>query len=231
MATESKSTGGSAVEAAARRARSLNDRIVRSAKRGGEASLAAYENLLKTMADAQEAAGERSAEWISAVSKAQADFVREVADASPSAARKLGERISDAAGATARQARKVPGVAQAEGQFKGVVAEEGDLPIADYDDQNAAAIVARLGELSQIDLAKVDAYERGHANRKGVLDRVSALRGDEPWSGYDELNVEEVQKALSSADDKRVARVRDYERKHKARKQVLEAAEKELGSS
>lgn len=231
MATESKGTGGSPVEAAARRARSLNDRIVRSARRGGESSLAAYENLLRTMADAQEAAGERSADWISAVTKAQADFVREVAEASPTAARKLGTRIGEAAGVTARQARKVPGVAQAEGQVKGAVAEEADLPIADYDDQNAATIVGRLGELSQIDLARVDAYERRNANRKGVLDRVRALRGDEPWPGYDELNVDEVQQALSAADDERTQKVRDYERKHKGRQGVLDSTQRELARS
>ncbi len=228
MANDSKGSGGSAVEVAARRVRSLNERIVKSARRGGEASLAAYENLLTSIADAQEAAGERSAEWIHATAKAQADFTREVAEASPAAARRVGERISGAAEATARQARKVPGVAQTEGQVKGVVAEERDIPIADYDKQNAGDIVARLGELSQIDLAKVDSYERKHANRKGVLDKVASLRGDEPWPGYDELNADEVQKAVSGATDKRLARIRDYERKHKDRKQVLETLEKEL---
>ncbi len=221
MANEPKSPGGSAIEVAARRVRSLNERIVKSARRGGDASLAAYENLLTSIADAQEAAGERSAEWIQATAKAQADFTREVAEASPAAARRVGERISGAAEATARQARKVPGVAQTEGQVKGVVAEERDIPIADYDN------AARLGGLSQIDLARVDAYERKHANRKGVLDKVASLRGDEPWPGYDELNADEAQAAVSKADDKRLARIRDYERKHKERKQVLEAIERE----
>ena len=65
-----------------------------------------------------------------------------------------------AAKRTARQARKVPGVAQAEGQVKGAVASEGDLAIARYDSLTADEITGRLAELSQIDLAKVDAYER-----------------------------------------------------------------------
>jgi ferritin-like metal-binding protein YciE len=70
---------------------------------------------------------------------------------------------------TARQARKVPGVARAEGTVKGVVASEGDLAINRYDKLTADEIVGRLAELSQIDLAKIDAYERAHKTRAGVL--------------------------------------------------------------
>ena len=58
-----------------------------------------------------------------------ADAVREVASSAKRGARKTGA----AAKRTARQARKVPGVAQAEGQLKGVVASESDLAIARYD--------------------------------------------------------------------------------------------------
>ena len=123
-------------------------------------------------------------------------------------------------------------MAQVEGEVKGAVADEGDLPIANYDDKNASRHrQARLGELSQIDLAKVDAYERKHAGRKGVLEKVNSLRGEEPWPGYDELNVGEVQEAISAADEKRVSQIRDYESKHKKRKQVLEAVERELSST
>ena len=153
-----------------------------------------------------------------------ADAAREGAEA----VRETAKRTSSRAKTTARQARKVPGVAQAEGQVKGAAADESDIPIADYDKQNAADIVARLSELSQIDLAKVDSYERKNANRKGVLEKVNSLRGDEPWPGYDELNADDVKQALAGLDDKRVAEIRDYERKHKGRKQVLEASEREL---
>ena len=45
---------------------------------------------------------------------------------------------------SARQARKVPGVAQAEGQVKGAVADESDLAIARYDSLTADEINARL---------------------------------------------------------------------------------------
>jgi ferritin-like metal-binding protein YciE len=132
---------------------------------------------------------------------------------------------------TARQARKVPGVARAEGQVKGAVASASDLPIARYDELTAAEIAAKLSELSQIDLAKVDSYERRSDNRTTVLGRISSLRGDEPWPGYDELTATEVQTALGEADDDRAKVVRSYERGHKARAGVLKAAERELTSA
>ena len=38
-----------------------------------------------------------------------------------------------------------------------------------------------------------------------MLDKVASLAASEPWPGYDELTVEEVQTALSPADEERVA--------------------------
>ena len=61
-----------------------------------------------------------------------------------------------------------------------------------------------------------------------MLSRISSLRGDEPWPGYDELGVQEIRIALDDADDDRVAGVRRYERAHKNRTGVLNAAEREL---
>ena len=108
----------------------------------------------------------------------------------------------------ARKTRTVPGVAQVEGEVKGVLASAEDLAIARYDQLTAEEIAGKLGELSQIDLAKVDAYERKRENRTTVLSRISSLRGDEPWPGYDELGVQEIRIALDDADDDRVAGVR-----------------------
>ena len=69
-----------------------------------------------------------------------ADAVREAGDATKNAARKT----TAATKRTARQARKVPGVAAAEGQIKGAVASEDDLAIARYDALTADEITARL---------------------------------------------------------------------------------------
>ena len=153
-----------------------------------------------------------------------ADAVREAEEATRSAARKT----TSATKRTARQARKVPGVAQVEGQVKGAVASEENLAIARYDSLSADEITSKLTELSQIDLAKIDSYERKHDNRTTVLGRITSLRGDEPWVGYDELTATDVQTALSSADDERAKQVQAYERAHKNRAGVLKAAEREL---
>jgi len=156
-----------------------------------------------------------------------ADAARATGKAAAKSARKTGVKAKR----TTRQARKVPGIAQAEGQVKGAVASESDLAIAGYDKLTADEIVAKLSELSQIDLAKVDSYERRHENRTTVLDRVSSLRGDEPWAGYDELTAAEVQAAVNEADEDRVKAIRSYERAHKARAGVLNATERELASA
>ena len=156
-----------------------------------------------------------------------ADAARATGKAAAKTARKTGAKAKR----STRQARKVPGVAQAEGQIKGAVASQSDLAIAGYDKLTAEEIVAKLSELSQIELAKVDAYERKHENRTTVLDRVSSLRGDEPWPGYDELTVSELQTALGKADDDRIKAVRAYERAHKARAGVLKATERELANA
>jgi ferritin-like metal-binding protein YciE len=152
-----------------------------------------------------------------------ADAVREAGAASRDAARK----VTAATKRTARQARKVPGVAQVEGQIKGAVASEGDLAIAGYDRLTADEITAKLTELSQIDLAKIDSYERKNQGRTTVLSRITSLRGNEPWAGYDELTAVEVQAVLSEADDERASQTRSYERAHKNRASVLNAAERQ----
>ncbi len=71
----------------------------------------------------------------------------------------------------------MPGVARAEGEIKGAWRPRQDLPISGYDDRTAEEIVAKLSDLSQIDIAKIDGYERRHQNRTTVLDRVASLRG------------------------------------------------------
>jgi ferritin-like metal-binding protein YciE len=156
-----------------------------------------------------------------------ADAVREAGEAAIGTARTSTARAKR----TAREARKVPGVARAEGQIKGAVASEGDLAIAKYDGLTAEEIAAKLADLSQIDLAKIDSYERKNQSRATVLSRITTLRGSEPWAGYDELNAAEVQAVLAEGDDDRAQAVRSYERSHKNRAGVLKAAERELANA
>lgn len=168
--------GNPRVEQVVEQVRSLNEQIVSRARQGGEESLRAYKELLENLAEAEEAAGSRTAEWVQAFARAQASFTRELAEAFPSLLQRLGSGVMGAAGGAADQARRVPGVATAEGETKGAVSVEDDLPIKGYDDLRVDEIVTRLDGLSATDLGKVDAYERRTKNRKTVLDKIQALR-------------------------------------------------------
>ena len=152
------------------------------------------------------------------------------ADSTREAAREVKQTAHEAQGRvkrTARQARKVPGVAQVEGQIKGAVASEQDLAITRYDSLTAEEIVNKLPELSQIDLAKIDSYERKNDNRTTVLTRISTLRRQEPWPGYDELTVSEIDAVIGEGDEQRAKNVAAYERAHKNRAGVLRSTQRE----
>ena len=128
----------------------------------------------------------------------------------------------------ADKARKIPGVAALEGAITGAVASERDLPIKDYDKQTAADITAKLKGFSQRELRMIDAYERKHDNRATITDKIAKLTGDEPWSGYDEQSVDEINTALREADKDTAQTVRAYERDRKARSGVLQVAEQRI---
>ena len=125
-------------------------------------------------------------------------------------------------------ARKIPGVAAAEGAILGATADEQDLPIKDYDKQSAEDIAAKLKGFTQRDLRTIQAYEGKRENRATILDRIHKLTGDEPWSGYDEQSVEQVVEALDATDTETAKTVRSYERDHKERSTVLDAAAKRI---
>ena len=70
----------------------------------------------------------------------------------------------------------MPGEPRAEGAARGATAREQDLPIAGYDDLGVRDINSRLRRLSEVDLSKVEAYERKHKKRKTVLQKIESLR-------------------------------------------------------
>jgi ferritin-like metal-binding protein YciE/TPR repeat protein len=126
-----------------------------------------------------------------------ADAVREAGAATTGAARKTAAATKRGA----RRARKVPGVAQAEGRVKGAVASENDLAIPRYDALTAGEIIGRLAGLSQIDLAKIDSYERRNKNRATVLDRIASLRGNEPSAAGAVPDAHDELRAAAEAGD------------------------------
>ncbi len=95
-------------------------------------------------------------------------------------------------------------------------------PVADYDKLKTKDVVATLSSRSQVELAKIESYERHHEARPAVMDKLRFMRQDEPLPGYDGLSIDQVFAALESADLAVLKQVRSYERKFGARKDVLD---------
>jgi hypothetical protein len=108
---------------------------------------------------------------------------------------------------------------------------EHQLPIPGYDQLKDKQIAGQLSQLSQVELAAVETYERAHAARPVVLDKLRYMRGSEPLPGYDALTSEQINRALAGADAETVKAVRDYERKFQHRQSVLDEAARVLPSS
>ncbi|MBA4863249.1 hypothetical protein H1V43_18040 [Streptomyces sp. PSKA54] len=141
-------------------------------------------------------------------------------------------RVRDAAQAGGRQTartatgalREMPGVSRMTKEVQGAAAREEDLPIPGYGQLTVADITQRLRTLPQRDLTVVEGYERAHANRAGVLSAVERLRGDEPWPDYDTMNLDQIHRRLRTADPALALETLDYERRHRQRKSVINAA-------
>jgi hypothetical protein len=99
-------------------------------------------------------------------------------------------------------------------------ADEQRLPIARYDQVDGKQLIPQLTQLSQVELAAVEAHERSHRERPVVLNRLRWLRGNEPLPGYDALDSDEIVGALADADAATVKAVRSYERHHRDRRDV-----------
>ena len=102
------------------------------------------------------------------------------------------------------------------------------LPIHGYDRLGHKEIGQKLQQLSQVELAVVETYERSHECRPEVLAKLRYMRMDEPLEDYDALGAEEIGEVLRTADAETVKAVRDYERKFGQRRQVLDEAARVL---
>jgi hypothetical protein len=97
-----------------------------------------------------------------------------------------------------------------------------DEPVAGYDRLKTSKLIASLSSRPQVELAKIESYERAHESRQEVLDKLRWLRQDEPLPGYDALSIEQVVAALKESDLTAIKRVRGYERKFRARPEVMD---------
>jgi hypothetical protein len=99
-------------------------------------------------------------------------------------------------------------------------------PVSGYDSLKTKELVASLSTHSQVELAKIERYEHTHQNRVSVFDKLRWLRQDEPLPGYDALSSDELLAALDEADLAALKRVRGYERKFRARREVLDEVDR-----
>jgi hypothetical protein len=200
--------------------------LVETSTRVISASAELYSEVLRTQAEAArefiEAYGGLGGEAVrtgARTTERAEEAVAEVARGTGQAARRATRRTATATRTAARRTRRA-----AARPAKAAKAAPAPAPIAGYDDLTAEEILAKLPEQPQTTLAQIAAYEQANAQRATVLERVAALTGPEPAPGYDELTADDAQKLLTGGDAALAAAVRDYERRHKARTSVLEAA-------
>jgi hypothetical protein len=94
-------------------------------------------------------------------------------------------------------------------------------PFQGYEGLKGRELLAQIRLRSQVELTRIDSYERSHQARPSVLDKLRYLRCDEPLAGYDQLDSDAIVTALSAADSAKLSRVRSYETKLRARPEVL----------
>jgi len=135
-------------------------------------------------------------------------------------ARKIARRARK----TARRTRQASDRPKVETRRKRSRASAERLPIQRYRSLSTEEIVSSLGELSESDLRKVDSYERKNRKRPAVLSRIQVLRGEEPWPGYDEQTVAEIEAVMNEGDYQRAQDVLVYERARKNRPEVVQSA-------
>jgi hypothetical protein len=99
-------------------------------------------------------------------------------------------------------------------------------PVAGYDRLKTKEVVASLSSRSQVELAEIESYEHAHENRVSVFDKLRWLRQDEPLPGYDALSSNELIAALEQSDLEAIKRVRGYERKFRARREILDEVDR-----
>ena len=206
---------------AVNQATAFGEQVLSSFGSAGRVSLDVLERGADTVASFQEQLADRAQfDWVADALRTQANLTREMTGAYVSVAGRLLGQAGDAAAPVAETAR-----ATARAGAAAAAPAAGDLPIASYDELTADEIADRLTSLSQAELAAVAAYEQANQARSTVLERIESLTGDEPVPGYDELSAAEARKLVSQGDDQLVARVREYERRHKGRATVLKAVE------
>jgi hypothetical protein len=207
----------------------LPTQFLEASTRALSASAELYTQVLQSQADVTREIVEAYAGLGGQAVRAGAQTTERAEEAATEVARETGRAAQRATRRTTSATRKAAKQVRAAKPAAAPVAVE--APITGYDDLTAEEIVAKLPEQSQAALVQVAAYEQANDKRSTVLERVAALTGPEPAPGYDELTADEVQKLLTGGDAALATAVRDYERRHKSRASVLEAAARNADES
>src|SRR3954470_22932818 len=192
-----------------------------------EAYLAIGRQTTTTGREAVQTADEATTQVVEGTARATRRATKRTARAT----RKAAKPAARAATAAPRTAARAAGAATRTAGRAASKAAPATAPITGYDNLTAEDVVAKLPELSQAELAQVTAYEQAHDARTTVLDRVEALTGPEPAPGYDELTADDAQKLVTGGNAELAAAVRDYERRHKNRSSVVDAAVRHVDAS
>lgn len=154
------------------------------------------------------------------------------------ASRTGAAQAARAAGRSASRSARRSGEALAEAGREAAEATQAAGREAAEAGEGAARQVSRGAQRSARELtrgasrATARARGSGGASRRRAPSRPPAAptaKGREPWPGYDEQRVEEITDRLEQDDAGKAEQVREYERQHKDRTGVIEAAEKEAG--
>ena len=94
-----------------------------------------------------------------------------------------------------------------------------------YDKLDVQEVLEHLDDLGPSELASLAHHERANRNRVTLLAHIDARLGNQPWPGYDELDVDGVRFGLDGADRDRFITVLAYERAHRNRAGVVLAAQ------
>lgn len=190
-----------------------------------------HEELLETLEDsvtrqaravAARANGHRTPQAGGDLADAAAQTVRAAVDRLREAARSGGRRTR---GAAQGAVREMPNATRMAEKIQGTVTREQDLPIHGFSQLSITDIQQHLRRLSQTELTVIEGYERTHANRPGVLNAIEQLRGSEPWAGYDHMDPDQITAQLQDVPSSMAEQVLEYERSHRRRDTVINAAE------
>ncbi len=208
------------------------EQVLEASTRAINATAELYTEVLSTQAEATRALldlyGGLGSAAITTATETAGRTEETAARATASAARTT-RRTTRRAAQTTRRAASTTRRAAAQSTRR--AAKPAAPPITGYDDLTADEIVAKLPEQPQTALVAIAAYEQATAKRATVLQRVAALSGPEPAPGYDELNADDAQKLVTGGSAELAAAVRDYERRHKDRASVIEAATRHADAS